>query len=173
MGMTGYFRKFIKAYGTTARPLQRLTKSGVQFVWGEEEQGAFEELRARLVEAPVLVQPKWDEPMVLVTDASAFGAGAAMVQEREGKWRVVEYASKELTETERRYSTTDREMLALVWGTRKFRQYLFGTKVTAYTDHECLTGRRNIDDPTGRTGRWMGELMQYGLEVKKIRGRIM
>ncbi|MBJ4389643.1 hypothetical protein JGE18_25535, partial [Salmonella enterica subsp. enterica serovar Typhimurium] len=121
MGMASWHRKFLKDLATIAEPLTRLLKKGRRYEWGEEQQAAFEQIKALLATAPVLQSPRFDEEFVIQTDASDTGVGAVLLQFIDGDERVLEYASRTLSPAERNYSVTERECLAVVWAIEKFR----------------------------------------------------
>ena len=121
LGLASYFRRFIPRFADVARPLHRLLENSSRFQWTKECAASFHALKERLVSAPVLCYPNFHNTFTLTTDASDVGLGAVLTQEEHGRERVVAYASRSLTKVERRYSVTERECLALVWATRRFR----------------------------------------------------
>eukprot|EP00731_Ephydatia_muelleri_P009146 Em0004g1484a len=104
-------------------------------------------------------------PFVLDTDASGDGLGAVLAQNVDGVERVVAYASRALSRTEKKYCATRREMLALVWAARHFRPYLYGRKFTLRTDHHCLQWLHNFKEPEGQVARWLEVLSEYDYTV--------
>ncbi|ROT60874.1 enzymatic polyprotein [Penaeus vannamei] len=130
---------FIKDYGRIAAPLTYLLKKDVPWRWDEEQVNAFTKLKNCLSLAPVLAFPKFDLPFILHTDASNVGLGAVLMQEHKGNLRPVGFASRVLTSAEKNYSVTDREMLAIVWALKYFRDIILGYKVMVHTDHMPLT----------------------------------
>ena len=106
LGLANYNARFIPDFATVAEPLRRLTKKGVHFEFGEEQKNAFNELKRRLSSA---------ETLGYIADASPVGFGAILIQEQQGRKRVISYASKSLSALERRYSQTEKEALAVVW----------------------------------------------------------
>ena len=138
LGLCGYYRKFIKGYAETAKPLHTLTENGRPFVWTEECQVAFEKLKKYLTEAPILAYPDFTKDFILDTDASGNSIGAVLSQKIDGKERVVCFGSRTLSKTERRYSVTRREMLSVVYFMKRFRHYLLGRKFLVRTDHSAL-----------------------------------
>ncbi|GFU94277.1 retrovirus-related Pol polyprotein from transposon 17.6 [Trichonephila clavipes] len=121
LGLCSYFRRFIKGFCYLAEPLQSLLKSGVEFHWGPEEVEAFNSLKKALTSDPVLGMYDERASTEIHTDASGYGIGAVLVQIQNNVEKVIAYASRTLTKAEKNYSTTERECLAIVWATNKFR----------------------------------------------------
>lgn len=166
LGLASYFRRFIPKFADVARPLHRLLESSSKFQWSEECEAAFLGLKERLISAPVLRYPDFQKPFTLTTDASDVGLGAVLTQQENGKEHVVAYASRSLTKVEKRYSVTERECLALVWATRRFRVYLQGRHFLLRTDHNPLVHLRQSKDPRGKLARWILELEALDYELK-------
>jgi hypothetical protein len=121
LGLTWYYRKYIKEYSRLASPLFELTKKDVSFVWNQDCQWAFDALKRALVEAPILIRPDFKKPLCLDVDWSTKGVSAILSQ-REGKFeKVVAYANKGLTEVQRKFHPMEGECYALIWGIMHFR----------------------------------------------------
>ena len=163
-GLTGYYRRFVKDFARVAAPLTRLTGK-VDFVWGEKEQIAFETLRDKVTTAPILQYPDFSKPYILTTDASGIGLGAVLSQGVVGKDKPIAFASRKLNPAEKNYSTIERELLAIVYGLKNFRQYLYGQKVFIYTDHKPLVHLANIKESSGRLLNWRLEIQDYDYEI--------
>ena len=173
LGHVGYYRRFVQHYANLAAPLTQLLKKDVKFEWTQERQNAFEELKLRLIIAPIMTQPKWGEPWHVFTNASGFCIGLVLSQKDEyGKDHPVYYASRQLNHAERNYTTTEREALGLVYACRKFRHYLLGYKTYFYTDHNALKYLVNQTDLSGRIARWMLLLMEFDFEIIVKPGRM-
>eukprot|EP00736_Rhodelphis_marinus_P012019 Rmarinus@m.1179 len=173
LGLVGYYRQFIEGFASIASPLRVLTSPREKFVWSSECQRAFEQLKRKLVEAPVLAHPRFDRQFSLTTDASGTGLGAVLAQEGEdGKVHPVAYASRALVPAETRYSATERECLGVMFAVKKFREYVEGgvQPTVVYTDHAALTWLLSLKDPTSRLTRWSVYLMPYTLEIKHRSG---
>ena len=122
LGMVTYVSRFIPNMATIAKPHRRFTKSKEPWEWGQEQSDVFEKLKECLVSAPVMAYFDTAKPTMLVVDASPVGLGAMLVQ--DGK--VVSYASRSLSDVETRYSQTEREALAILWGCNHFHIYVYG-----------------------------------------------
>ena len=172
LGLSTYYRRFIKAFSQIAAPLHNLTKKGVRFEWTQECEKAFCELKQALIEAPVLPYPDPTIPYLLDTDASHEGLGAVLSQVKDGKERVVAYYSSKLTGPEKNYCVTRKELLAVVKSLEHFHPYLYGAKFTIRTDHAALKWLKTLKAPEGQLARWLGRLEGYNYEVVYRPGRI-
>lgn len=167
LGFVGYYRRFIEGFSRVARPLTQLTRTGAAFNWTDECQAAFEHLRQALISEPILKLPDFSQKFILSTDACDYGLGAVLKQlDEEGRERVVAYASRMLTPAETRYTTSEKECLALVHATKIFRPYLYGTPFTCYTDHQALCFLNSVRNPNGRLARWSLHLRDFECEIK-------
>ncbi|KAJ9539497.1 hypothetical protein OSB04_032230 [Centaurea solstitialis] len=161
LGLAGYYRRFIQDFSKVAVPLTKLTRKNVSFVWGEEQQSAFETLRQKLCEAPVLTLPEGVEDMTVYCDASYHGLGCVLMQ----RGKVISYASRQLKTHEVNYPTHDLELAAVVFALKLWRHYLYGVKCTIYTDHNSL--RYFLDQPNlnMRQRRWLDVVKDYDCEI--------
>ena len=116
LGLVSFSSRFLPDFATTAEPLRRLTRQGTKWHWGREENNAFEALKKQLAEASMMAFYDKEEPTEVVTDASPVGLGAILVQEKQRVKRAVAFVSRSLSDVERRYSQTEKEALAVVWG---------------------------------------------------------
>jgi len=158
LGMCNVHWRFVKDYVRVALPLAEMTSSKRPNRWGtlsEEASGAFEELKRRLTEAPILALPRRHEAYTLDTDASAGQVGAVLLQEQpDQSTRPVGYWSRFLNAAERNYSSTEREYLAVVWASLLLRPYIEGTLFTVRSDHTALKWMLHMDGAHGRLARW-------------------
>lgn len=138
LGMTNYYRKFIKNYNQIAEPIQKLTRKNIDFFWGKEQEMSFLELKNLLTKEPILQYPNFKKQFILTTDTSNLGLGAVLSQEIDGKDLPIQYISRGLNSAESNYSTTEKECLAIIWAVKVFRPYLYGTKFKIRTDHRPL-----------------------------------
>jgi hypothetical protein len=165
IGLVGYYRRFIPKLSSIAEPLYKLLKKNVRWEWKQPQQQAFDQLKSILTSSPILSLPDFTKEFYLHTDASATGLGAVLTQVIDGVERVISYASKTLNETQRRYSITEREALAIVWATRLFRPYLLGRHFIIYTDHRPLKGQMKHKDITSRLMRMVLALQDYEFDI--------
>ena len=171
LGLASYYRKFIRDFAKIASPLHALTEKARQFVWSDDCQEAFDELKARLQSAPVLSYPIPEGDFILDTDASGEGIGGVLSQIQDGEERVLAYASRKLSKAERNYCVTRRELLAVVVYLKNFRQYLYGRKVTLRTDHAALRWLLNFKNPEGQLARWIQAISEYDVEIQHRPGK--
>ena len=165
LGLASYYRRFIRGFADIAKPLHRLTEKTRQFVWDDECEAAFMELKARLQDSPLLAYPRPGEEYILDTDASGVGIGGVLSQVQDGVERPVAYASRALKKPERNYCVTRRELLAVVVYLKHFRPYIYGQKVTIRTDHASLRWILNLKDPEGQLARWLEVITEYDFQV--------
>ena len=168
VGLCSYYRRFVKNFSQFAAPLNRLAGKNVPFEWTADCETAFAYLKRVLTSSPVVSLPDFALPFKVYTDASKDSVGAVLAQDVDGLERVIVYASQALTHAQKRWSTFDRELWAVVWAVREFRHYVGLSTFTIVTDHRPLLGlkRMAIDsDPTGRRGRWVLELDPFNWSI--------
>ncbi|CAF3358581.1 unnamed protein product [Rotaria socialis] len=173
LGLTGYYRRFIRNYATIAEPLISLTRNtdNKPFHWSLSCQQAFDHLRHLLIEAPIIAYPQFDKPFILQLDASDVGLSAILAQklvDDDGVHRehVIGYASRTLSASERKFSPTERECLAIVYGCSHFRPYLEGVRFTILTDHKALKWLHNTKDLNSRLARWAMQIAVYDVDIQ-------
>ncbi len=173
LGLSGYYRRFIKDYAKIAEPLinqlRKLKEKNNHLNWTVECTVAFEALKKRLTNAPIMSTPNFKESFILELDACEYGLGAVLAQEYDKKKFVIAYASRTLSPPERNYSATEREALAIVWATQHFRPYLEGTKVLIRSDCKALQWLKNAKDVSGRLARWAMKLSAFQIESIQYR----
>jgi hypothetical protein len=118
LGLSEYYRSFIKAYAAISRPLNQLTKKDVKFEWAGAHQLSFDKLNAVLTSHSVLAHPRFYLPFILSCDASNYAISAILRKIQNGKERPLSFASRILNKAERNYSTTHKELLAVAFGTQ-------------------------------------------------------
>ncbi|KAH9769622.1 hypothetical protein KPL71_012085 [Citrus sinensis] len=138
LGHAGFYRRFINNFSKIALPLCNLLQKDATFDFNEECQRAFKKLKEVLTSAHVIQPPNWDLPFEIMCDASDYVVGAVLGQ-RVGKLpHVIYYASRTLNDAQLNYSTTEKELLAVIFALEKFRSYLIGSKVIVYSDHAAI-----------------------------------
>jgi hypothetical protein len=170
LGLAGYYRKYVEKYADIAKPLQILTNKNMPFVWTEAQEKAFCVLKLRLVSAPILASPIDDGLYVLDTDASQIGLGAVLQQEQAGQLKVIAYGSRNLTKAEQNYNTTRRELLAVVYGLKQFRQFLLGRPFRLQVDHSALIYLRRTPEVMGQAARWLEFIEEYDFTIQHRAG---
>ena len=170
LGLCSYYRRFVKGFAEIAKPLHRLTEKQQQFIWTEDCEIAFKQLKTALISTPILAYPTSGDSFILDTDASNMGIGAVLSQIQEGTEKVIAYFSRTLTKAERRYCVTRKELLALVASTKHFHHYLYGRKFLIRTDHGALRWLMNFKSPEGQTARWLERMGTYTFEIQHRAG---
>ncbi|KAK8684265.1 hypothetical protein V6N13_040295 [Hibiscus sabdariffa] len=170
LGHASFYRRFIKDFSKISKPLCNLLQQNQPFVFNKKCQSAFEELKMRLISAPVVVPPDWTSPFELMCDASDHAVGAALGQRRGKLFHVIYYASRTLNEAQINYTTIEKELLVVVFAFEKFRSYLIGTKVIVHTDHSAIKYLVTKKDAKPRLIRCILLLQEFDLEVKDRKG---
>jgi transposase InsO family protein len=166
LGIAGYYRRFVPGFATPLAVLSRLLKKDVAFQWGEPEERALQTLKDAFCQPPILVAPHFDQPFHIVSDASDYAIGAALLQMRDNTEHPVRYWSRTLTPAERNYSTTEKEALAVISALKIFRVYILGRHVRLYTDHQALKQVFSDPQPNGRRARWIATFQEYDVEIR-------
>ncbi|GJU29064.1 reverse transcriptase domain-containing protein [Tanacetum coccineum] len=159
LGLAGYYRRFIEGFSKIAKSLTELTQKNKKYIWGEDQETAFQLLKQKLCEAPILALPEGNDDFVVYCDASHQGLGAVLMQ-RE---KVIAYASRQLKPHEENYTTHDLELGAVVFALKIWRHYLYGTKCTVFTDHKSLQHILDQKELNMRQCRWLELLAKYEL----------
>ncbi|GJT39711.1 reverse transcriptase domain-containing protein [Tanacetum coccineum] len=170
LGHAGFYRRFIKDFSKISRPMTHLLEKNTPFIFSEDCILAFQTLKKKLTEAPILIAPNWDQPFEIMCDASDYAIGAVLGQRIEKHFRPIHYASKTMTEAESNYTTTEKEMLAVVYAFEKFRSYLIMNKSVVYTDHSALKYLFNKKDAKARLLRWVLLLQEFDFKVIDTKG---
>ncbi|WJZ88382.1 hypothetical protein VitviT2T_007687 [Vitis vinifera] len=157
LGLADYYRRFIEGFSKIALPLTRLTQKGVKFEWSNDCERSFQELKKRLVTAPILTIPSGSGGFVVYSDASHQGWGCVLMQHE----KVVACASKQLKPYERNYPTHDLELAAVVFALKIWRHFLFGETYEIFTDHKSLKYLFSQKELNMRHGRWIELLKDY------------
>lgn len=177
LGLTNYFRGYIKDYAAICGPLYKLLKKDAPWLWDSAEAQAFEQLKQALTTPPVLVTPDHSKPFKLKVycDASKFAIGAVLMQVKDGEERPVAYESRKLSSAEMNYNTYEQELLALVHALRVWRCHLDGPhKFTAVMDNRPLTWLFSLRDKhqlTRRQAGWLEHIMDLQFDVEWVPGK--
>lgn len=172
MGLANYYRRFIHNMAKIAKPLNDTLKKSSQFKWTEQCQAAFDTLREILCEDLILQYPDFNKPFIVTTDSSDYALGAVLSQGQIGSDLPVAYASRSLNKAEKNYSTTQKELLAIIFAIDHFRPYIFGRKFTIITDHRPLIYLNNTKNPTSQMMRWKIRLSEYDFDIAYKKGKI-
>ena len=174
LGLTGYYRKFIPDYASIAASLTDLTRktSPNQVVWNERCEASFKRLKDLLCSAPVLQSPDFERDFVLQTDASDVGVGAVLSQvDDTGADHPVAYFSRKLLPREQKYSTIEKECLAIKLATQAFRLYLLGKPFIVQTDHQALEWLDRLKENNAKLSRWSIALQPFKFQVRHRPGK--
>ncbi|KAL0536800.1 hypothetical protein IC582_025762 [Cucumis melo] len=161
LGLAGYYRRFVENFSRIATPLTQLTRKGAPFVWSKACEDSFQNLKQKLVTAPVLTVPDGSGSFVIYSDSSKKGLGCVLMQ--QGK--VVAYASRQLKSHEQNYTTHDLELAAVVFALKIWRHYLYGEKIQIFTDHKSLKYFFTQKELNMRQRRWLELVKDYDYEI--------
>ncbi|CAN6554924.1 unnamed protein product [Malus baccata var. baccata] len=162
--------RFIKDFSKVAQPLCRLLQKEVAFEFTKECTESFKQLKELLTTAPIIVPPDWSLPFELMCDASDYALGAVLGQRKDKRPHVIYYASRTLNDAQLNYSTTEKELLAVVFALDKFRSYLIGTKVIVFTDHAALKYLLTKKEAKPQLIRWILLLQEFDIEIRDKKG---
>uniref|UniRef100_A0A3P9KG95 Gypsy retrotransposon integrase-like protein 1 n=1 Tax=Oryzias latipes TaxID=8090 RepID=A0A3P9KG95_ORYLA len=173
LGLAGWYRRFVHQFATIAAPLTALTEKRQKnpVTWTDECEQAFQALKNKLCSCPVLKSPNFDQRFLVQVDASAVGLGAVLAQGDPGEERPVLYLSQKLQPRETRYSTVEKEGLAIKWALDSLRYYLLGREFDLETDHRALTWINTMKDHHNRLTRWYLALQPYKFNVRHRPGK--
>ena len=170
LGHAGFYRRFIKDFSKISRPLCRLQEKYVNFDFDESCKATFDEIQSRLVIAPIMVTPYWNKEFEIMCDASDYAMGAVLGQRTEKMFNSIYYARKTFNEVQDNYSTTEKEMLAMVFSCEKFKPYILGSHVILHTNHAAIRYLMENKDAKPRLIIWVLLLQDFDLEIKDKKG---
>nr|GFB74490.1 reverse transcriptase domain-containing protein [Tanacetum cinerariifolium] len=170
LGHAGFYRRFIKDFLKISRPMTHLLEKNSPFIFLNKCIQAFRTLKDKLTEAPIPIAPNWDQPFELMCDASDYAVGAVLGQRIEKHFRPIHYARKTMNQAEANYTTTEKEMLVVVYAFEKFRSYLIMNKSIVYTDHSTLKYLFAKKDAKAGLLRWILLLQEFDFKVINTRG---
>ena len=171
LGLIGYYRKFIKNFAHITKPLTNCLKKNKKVEHTPQFVQSFESCKTMLMNDPVLQHPDFTKPFVLTTDASNVAISGILSQGPIGNDLPIAYASRTLNPAETNYSTIERELLAIVWATKYFRPYLYGTRFKIVTDHKPLQWLFSVKEPNSKLIRWRLKLQEYDYEIVYKKGK--
>ena len=170
LGHACFYRRFIMDFSKIAKPLYKLLEKDSKFIWDAGCQKSFDDLKAYLATAPIVRAPNWKLPFEVMCDASDMAIGAVLRQWEGGKPYVVYYESKTLNEAQRNYTTTEKELLAVVYALDKFRAYLVGSDIIVFTDHSALKYLLTKQNAKARLIRWVLLLQEFNRKIRDKKG---
>nr|GFA35351.1 reverse transcriptase domain-containing protein [Tanacetum cinerariifolium] len=170
LGHAGFYRRFIQDFSKISRLMNHLLKKNTPFIFSKDCIKAFQMLNKKLTEAPILIAPNWDLPFELMCDASDFAIGAVLGKRHEKHFKPIRYASKIMNDAESNYTTTEKEMLAVVYAFEKFQSYLIMNKSIVHTDHSALKYLFSKKDAKARLLRWVLLLQEFDFKVLDTKG---
>ncbi|GFW19522.1 retrovirus-related Pol polyprotein from transposon 17.6 [Trichonephila clavipes] len=166
-----WFRRYVPNFADIARPLSSLTKKKALWHWGPEQQESFKTLKMRLMTSPIMKQADGSKPFTIRTDASNYALGAVLLQGSDPNEHVTDYASHLMVPAERNYSTTEREVLAVVRALEKLRGYLENQQIFLASDHQPLKWLLSIKSLSGRLARWAWKIQSFNLKIDYTPGK--
>lgn len=154
LGLVEYYRKFMKGFAKIANPLNVLLRKVEPWNGKPKQEVSFNELKKAIYNAPILQYPDIDKTFILTTDASGETIGAVLAQEGPADEVLVAFAFRQLNRHGKNYAVIDKELLAIIWGVRQFRPYMYGHKFLIYTNHQPLTHLYNCKKLGISDGSW-------------------
>ncbi|KAL5503067.1 hypothetical protein EMCRGX_G009958, partial [Ephydatia muelleri] len=176
LGMANQMGKFSPNLAQVTQPLRELLSKNRTWQWGCAQEEAFAQVKAELCKPTVLAFYTPDAPTKLSADASSHGLGAVLLQRSDGEWKPVAYASRSMSDTEKRYAQIEKEALATVWACDKFASYIVGLKVHIETDHKPLVpllGSKHLDTLPPRILRFRLRLARFDFTIQHVPGKLL
>ncbi|GJX35270.1 reverse transcriptase domain-containing protein [Tanacetum coccineum] len=170
LGQAGFYRRFIKDFSMISKPMTQFLMKDVKFDFSKDYKKEFNKLKEKLTIVPIIISPVWSVPFELMCDASNFAVGEVLGQRIDGKFKPIYYASKTLNDSQAHYTTTEKELHAVVFSFDKFRPYLILSKTVVYTDHSALKYLFNKQDAKSRIIRWVMLLQGFNIKIKDKKG---
>ena len=170
LGLFGHYKAHIRNFSAKSYLLTEmlLKNKPDRLVWTENQIEAFEELRACLMEKPVLHSPDRSHGYVMQTDISLFAISAVLLQRIDGNERVIAYAFRKLLPRQSRFSTIERELLAVMFGLNKYEQYIYGREIRLKTDHKPLLYLKSLADKSSRAARWAMLIQKFNIQTSHL-----
>ena len=176
LGMANQLGKFSSNLAELTKPLRELLSKESTWVWNDAQEQAFSKVKEELTKSTVLSLYNPLAPTKIAADASSYGLGAVLLQKNDNNWEPVSYASRSMSETERRYAQIEKEALATTWACEKFATYVLGMHFTIETDHKPLVpllGEKNLDNLPPRILRFRLRLARFDYSIQHIPGKLM
>lgn len=178
VGLVNWYRRFIPDAATLLTPLTDLIKqygpeSQRKIQWKPEHQQAFDQVKHKLTEAPILTMADYSLPFKIYSDASLVAGAAILTQVQGGSERVIAYHSVKFSTAQQNYSATERELLSVIAGLEKFRPWIDGTRITVVTDHQSIKWLNNLKEPAGKLARWAVRLQAFDIDFIHRPGKEM
>lgn len=177
LGLIGYYRRFVKDFAKMAKPLTKLFRgekdpsSNKKITFEDTEKEAFLKLKTVLSSSDVLTYPNFNKPFLITTDASNYAIGAVLSQGEIGRDKPIHFASRTLNKSEENFSATEKEMLAIYWALKVFRNYIYGQKFTVITDHQPITFSLSSKNTNAKLKRWKSFLEEHDYQIIYRPGR--
>ncbi|EGT56837.1 hypothetical protein CAEBREN_06252 [Caenorhabditis brenneri] len=174
IGLASFYRRFIENFSKIAAPILELTKKDKEFIWSDECEQAFKQLKSAITKNPILVAPKLGRPFTIEVDSSGKGVGAVLLQAQDvdGKdRRVIAFASRVYTGAEKNYPAIELEALGLTYAVQQFRPYIDGAKTEIITDHAPLKALLHRKDLVGRLAKYQIILQEYDITISYRPGK--
>ena len=174
LGMANQLGKFTPNLAKLTQPLRELLGKNRAWTWGHAQSAAFKQVQEELVNPTVLALYDPAAPTKVSADASSHGLGAVLLQLADGSWKPISYASRSMSETERRYAQIEKEVLAATWACEKFSNFLLGTHFQVETDHKPLVpllGVKHLDTLPPRVLRFRLRLDRFSYDIKHVPGK--
>ena len=166
LGLVNYFRKYLPNISEVTAPLDKLRFEGkLDTLWTSEQERAFEKIKALLSSAPLLHHPDLEQPFYVATDASNYSIGAVLYQVIKNETRYIGFMARSLSTSEKNYSTTKRELLAVIFALKKFHPFLWGNPFTLYTDHKALTYLHTQPVANAMMINWLDTILDYNFKI--------
>ncbi|GKC11277.1 reverse transcriptase domain-containing protein [Tanacetum coccineum] len=166
LGHVEFYRRFIQDFSKIAQPMTHLLEKDTPFIFSKKYVKSFKILKKKLTEAPISVTPDRDLPFKIMCDGSDFAVGAVLGQRKTKHFQPIHYASKTMTDAQAYYTTTKKELLAIVYAFEKFRPYLVLSKTIVYTDHSALKYLLAKQDAKSRLLRWILLLQEFDVIIR-------
>ncbi|GKA30087.1 reverse transcriptase domain-containing protein [Tanacetum coccineum] len=170
LGHARFYRRFIQDFSKIARPMTYFFEKDTPFIFSKDCVESFNILKKKLTEAPILVAPDWDLPFEIMCDASDYAVGVVLGQRKTKHFQHIHYASKTMTDAQAHYTTTEKELLTVVYALEKLRPYLVLSKTIVYTDHSALKYLLAKQDAKPRLLRWILLLQEFDVIIRDKKG---